>query len=81
MGRCVQNREWREGSGVSRLFEGCPLGCGRAHRAFRCENELTALPESFGQLAALQKLDLSRASAGAESHCNSLPWTVEQGER
>ena len=40
--------------------------CGRSHRALRRDNKLTALPESFGQLTALQRLDLSRASACAE---------------
>ena len=31
--------------------------------ALRCYNELTALPESFGQLTALEKLELSQRSA------------------
>ena len=44
-------------------------GCGRLHRAYREANQLTALPESFGQLTALQKLRLSRASACAEPRC------------
>ncbi len=43
----------------------CAVCCGRAHRALRESNQLTALPESFGQLTALQKLELSRASAFA----------------
>ena len=47
------------------LVLGCAVGCVRPHRAFRWENELTALPESFGQLTALQTLYLSRASAFA----------------
>ena len=42
---------------------------------------LTALPESFGQLTALRKLYLSRASACAEWHCCCGPWTVELGEQ
>ena len=46
-----------------RVVVGCALGCGRPHRAFRSDNQLTALPESFGQLTALQTLNLSRASA------------------
>ena len=43
----------------------CALVCGRLHRAFRSCNQLTELPESFGQLKALQTLYLSRASACA----------------
>ena len=43
----------------------CAVGCGRVHRAFRHNNQLTALPESFGQLTALRELRLSRASAFA----------------
>ena len=48
---------------------------------FRFNNQLTALPESFGQLTALQGLYLSRASACAEWRCCCGPWTVEVGER
>ena len=78
----MRSEEGAEGlERVCGLVLGCAVWCGRPPRALRYHNQLTALPESFGQLAALQKLDLSRASAGAESHCNSLPWTVEQGER
>ena len=51
---------------MCRVVLGCAMGCGRAHLARRGGNELTALPESFGQLTALQTLDLSRASACAE---------------
>ena len=40
--------------------------------------KLIALP---AQLAELQKLNLSRASACAECRCICGPWTVEQGER
>ena len=47
------------------LVVGCALGCGRPHRAFRSKNELTTLPESFGQLTVLETLYLSRASACA----------------
>ena len=43
----------------------CAVCCGRPHRALRQYNQLTALPESFGQLTALQTLTLSRASACA----------------
>ena len=43
----------------------CAVCCGRPHRALRKENQLTALPESFGQLTGLQRLGLSRASAFA----------------
>ena len=50
---------------MCRVVQGCSEGCGRPHRAFRQKNQLTALPESFGQLTALQKLELSRASAFA----------------
>ena len=44
----------------------CAVCCGRPHRALRgYGNQLTALPESFGQLTALETLELSRASACA----------------
>ena len=66
---------------MCRVVVGCALGCGRPHRAFRSYNQLRALPESFGQLTALQKLTLSRASACAEWRCCCGPWTVELGER
>ena len=66
---------------MCRVVQGCAEGCGRPHRAFRQENELTALPESFGQLAALKKLFLSRASVCAEWRCCCGPWRVEVGER
>ena len=59
----------------------CAVCCGRPHRALRWRNQLTALPESFGQLTALQTLRLSRASACAEWRCCSGFWTVELGER
>ena len=36
----------------------CAVCCGRPHRALRDENQLTALPESFGQLTALGDLQL-----------------------
>ena len=65
---------------MCRVVQGCAEGCGRPHRAFRYENQLTALPESFGQLTALQELKLSRASACAEWRCCCGPWTVEVGE-
>ena len=48
---------------------------------FRDSNQLAALPESFGQLTALETLYLSRASACAEWRCCCGPWTVELGER
>ena len=54
---------------------------GGLHSARRSWNKLTALPESFGQLTALQHLRLSRASACAEWRCCCGPWTVELGER
>ena len=60
---------------------GCAVVCGRPPRAFRDENQLTTLPESIGQLTALQELHLSRASACAELRCCCGPWTVEVGER
>ena len=66
---------------MCRVVVGCALGCGRPHRAFRSENMLTALPESFGQLTALEKLDLSRASACAGWRGCCGPWTVALGER
>ena len=43
----------------------CAVCCGRPHRALRSQNQLTALPASFGQLTALRELQLSRASAFA----------------
>ena len=57
------------------MVQGCAQGCGRPHRAFRYGNKLTALPESFGQLTALQTLKLSRASACAEWRCRL--WSVD----
>ena len=36
----------------------CAVWCGQPHRALRRQNQLTALPESFGQLTALQDLQL-----------------------
>ena len=64
-----------------RVVQGCAEGCGRPHRALRENNHLTALPASIGQLTALEKLELSRASACAEWRCCCGPWTVELGER
>ena len=66
---------------MCRVVQGCAEGCGRPHRAFRSDNQLTALPESIGQLTALQKLWLSRASACAEWRCCCGMWTVELSER
>ena len=43
----------------------CAWVCGWPHRAFRFINQLTELPESFGQLTALFELKLSRANACA----------------
>ena len=43
---------------MCRLVQGCAEGFGRPHRAFRQDNQLTALPESFGQLTALHNLQL-----------------------
>ena len=57
----MRSEEGAEG----RVVLGCALGCGRPHRAFRSGNQLTDLPESIGQLTALQTLYLSRASAFA----------------
>ena len=57
------------------------LRCGRPPRAFRYGNQLTVLPESIGQLTALELLSLSRASACAKLRCYCGPWTVEVGER
>ena len=37
--------------------------------AVRSRSELTALPESFGQLTALQTLDLSQRSACMAAYC------------
>ena len=54
---------------MCRVVQICAEGCRRPHRAFRERNQLTALPESFGQLTALQWLYLSRASACAEWRC------------
>ena len=59
----------------------CALVSGRPHRAFRDENKLTALPESFGQLTALETLELSRASACAGWRCCCGPLAVELGEQ
>ena len=50
---------------MCRVVQGRAEVCGRPHRALRSMNQLTALPESFGQLTALQTLDLSRAGAFA----------------
>ena len=66
---------------VCRLVLGCAVGCGRAYRAFRSGNQLKALPESFGQLAALEGLSLSRASAYAECLCVCGLLTIEQGQQ
>ena len=66
---------------MCRVVQGCAEGCGWPHRAFRQKNKLTALPESFGQLTALQTVYLSRASACAELRCCCGPLTVEVGER
>ena len=66
---------------MCRLDLGCAVICGRAHRALRSVNQLTALPESFGQLTALQTLNLSRASACAEWRCCCGLRTIELGER
>ncbi len=67
---------------MCRVVLGCAVGCGRPHRAFRSKNQLTALPESFGQLTALQSLELSRASACAEwRFAVADRRTVEVGER
>ena len=57
------------------------LGCGRPPRASRYENQLTVLPESIGQLTALEVLSLSQASACAKLRCCCGPWTVEVVER
>ena len=63
--RCVASRARRVWS-VCGLVVVCAVCCGRPHRALRTSNQLTALPESFGQLTALEDLHLSRASACAE---------------
>ena len=61
---CVARRARRVWS-VCGLVLVCAVCCGRPHRALREDNQLTALPESFGQLTALKELWLSRASAFA----------------
>ena len=61
---------------MCRVVVGCALGCGRPHRAFRQSNQLTALPESIGQLTALQKLNLSRAER-LRGVCVAWVWTVD----
>ena len=43
--------------------------------------QLQELPTDFGQLTALQTLNLSRTSACAEWRCCCGFWTVELGER
>ena len=65
------------------MVPGCAVVCGRPPRAFRYQNQLTKLPESnrFGQLTALQQLDLYRASAFAELRCCCGPWAAKVGER
>ena len=73
--------EGAEGLGVCRMVKGCAVGSGWAHRALRSPNMLTALPESFGQLAALEGLSLSRASAYAECLCVCGLLTIEQGQQ
>ena len=80
MSRCVARRARRVWS-VCGLVLVCAVCSGRPHRALRHGNQLTALPESFVQLTALQTLNLSRASACAEWRCCCGPWTVELGER
>ena len=45
------------------------------------KRRLEKLPRDFGQLTALQTLDLSRASACAEWCCFCGPCRVELGER
>ena len=62
--RCVARRARRVWS-VCGVVVVCAACCGRPHRALRSYNQLTALPESFGQLTALRELKLSRASACA----------------
>ena len=66
---------------MCRVVQGCAEGFRRPYRAFRSRNQLTALPESIGQLTALKELYLSRASACAEWRCCCGPWTVELGDR
>ena len=63
--RCVARRARRVWSVCVAWSWFCAVCCGRPHRALRDENQLTALPESIGQLTALQALHLSRASAFA----------------
>ena len=67
---------------MCRVVVGCALVCGRPHRAFRHKNQLTALPESFGQLTALEKLDLSRRNACAKvwgGPCAVAVWVSATG--
>ena len=61
----MRSEEGAEGLACVALVVVCAVCCGRLHRALRRNNQLTALPASFGQLTALQKLYLSRASAFA----------------
>ena len=64
---------------MCRVVVGCALGCGRPHRAFRESNQLTALPESFGQLTALKELELSRARPfGSSNQLTALPESFGQ---
>ena len=77
----MRSEEGAEGLACVALVVVCAVCCGRLHRSLRSLNQLTALPESFGQLTALRELKLSRASACAEWRCCSGFWTVELGER
>ena len=44
---------------MCRVVVGCALGCGRPHRAFRQENQLTALPDGMLSMPKLSWMGLA----------------------